>query len=144
MEKVKEFFQNEDEINLEMEELIAKNLDSFFDEPKLITLKVSVIHRILFDYIKYNPKADMLPLINFVFKCIDIKGRDAAVLFGTIPLSKHEDYLFDKIYTRFNELPEILLFLNTPHHIHIFNKMKYLEEENAHLKTLINDLLSKS
>lgn len=72
----------------------------------------------------------MKELIDFMFKCIDLHGNDASVLFGLIPFSKFEDYFLYKLFNQFFDTVDFC-FLAKEHIQYVFKRNeKFLWDDN--------------
>lgn len=65
----------------------------------------------MYDFTLSHTIENNIPITNFIFNFIDVKVMYTAVLFSVITLNDHEYYMFDKNYERFDDLPDILVFL---------------------------------
>lgn len=103
-----------DEWNIEFENRISEELMEHIDKPMMFSLSIPAIHRILSLHIKKFGDQNALAIINFFFKCMDYWKQDASVLFDVIPISSHEDYLIQKLFTEYKDIFEFC-FLGSEH-----------------------------
>ena len=115
---LKEFFNSNQEPNLEIENLISKDLLNYIDEPKMLKIHVSVIHRIIGRYLQTKPCSRKI--IDFVFKCIHL-DVDNSVLLNLIDVTDDEEYFLRKIY--YDRPANVdLVFLPSTHIIYLLNQ----------------------
>ncbi|KAK8890760.1 hypothetical protein M9Y10_035545 [Tritrichomonas musculus] len=112
------------------EEMISKNLIEYIQNDQLLSLPITIIHRVLTKYqLKNQNQESSIPIIDFVFKCFDKYGRAASVLLEHIDFGKEPTVYLKKLLD--NKYSKIIDF-------HFVN--------NAYLKTLYDiqsDLIRK-
>lgn len=130
MERIREFFDKDETISYEMEQLLAQHLLSFLDEPKFLNIPLASIHRILANFITHHPTCNLIPIADFILKYMNEKNKDAALLFGLMPFNGSEDELLEKIFST-RHFVEIIHFLSPVHFVHLYIRLKSLEEERS-------------
>lgn len=115
---LKEFFNSNQEPNLQIENYIVQDLLNYIDEPKMLRLHVSLIHRIIGRYLREKPCCRKI--IDFIFKCIQL-NVDNSVLLNLIDVTDDEEYFLRKIF--YERPPNVdLVFLPSTHIIYLLNQ----------------------
>ena len=137
METLKEFFDSKiQNLPEEFEPLLGKHFISFLHEEKLFSFQLAQLDRIIKYWMKENPNSDWKPIIDFLLCMLDSENRDASILFSEIPVTIHEDYMLDKLFSTYSTVFDPV-FLSKDHFIYLYHKVKELELKNQLLmKTL--------
>lgn len=131
----------------EIEESISKNLYYYIknEEDNLISLPINSLYHIISMYNNQENKQEEEKdeIVNFLFKCLDKKGRSASILFNIFDFgkdqTKHINYLVDNYSEQFD-----FNFINiktcqiiSEQHKTIENLQKELDEKNLLLECFI-------
>lgn len=108
--------------------LIGKHLKFYFDNHKIQNLPVSTLHLILTEHIKTNWHSK--ELIEFMLNQLDLKGEEAAPLYGLINFNTNEGEMLKILCQNYDY---VLPYLKKEH-------MKYLIQENLKLETVNEEL----
>lgn len=122
-------FLNRDDImsNEKYEEILSNHINLYFKDDRLIKLPIAILYRILIKY--FNSKACVEKneeMIDFLYKYINEKGRDAFVLFSTVKWNARTIHYLNKYITNKFELQSALM--QNPSYI--FEYMECQEAEN--------------
>lgn len=82
------------------EEFIESNLEEFIDQEELLSLPISTLNKIFMKSIK-TVQTDKA--IEFLFKCLDIYGRDASILFNCVDFERQKIRVVDKLVHEYKE-----------------------------------------
>lgn len=114
--------------NFQLEKFIVDILHTIIDDKRLLTLSISMLHRIIDKFMEKNGLLYVKDIIDFFFKCLNHYGIDASPLCRQIPISIYEDQF---LYTLTNEYKDLfdLDFLSSDHVLYMANKLQRLQAE---------------
>lgn len=124
------------------EKMLSQNLIKYINDPRLISLPVPVLFRVLTKYQHNFEQKNETEIIDFLFECLDKKGRCASVLFSNVDLSdKKTNYL----YRLLNEFSEIFdfHFINSSLVKTLYDIQNELIKTNEKIEAKQKDILGK-
>lgn len=126
-----------DTANIEVEKQMAANFLMEINDNEILKRSLASIHRIITMFINDKPNDEEIKqLIDFLFKCLDLYGNDASVLFGLLPVSPYEDYFLKRAFGEYSDKLD-LCFLSKEHIQYVFKENEKLHSENEYLQDLI-------
>lgn len=128
------------DINL-YEDIIAKNLEEYVQKESLTNLNISVLYRIIEKY--HTQKEIDTNIIDFLFKCLDIQGRKASVLFSFVSIEKLDPIHLNQLLTKYSNVFDFQ-FINTSLTKTLYemlNQMILREKQNEeYVKNINNEI----
>lgn len=129
--------QNDQDFNGEKyEEIISKNIESYINDERLLSLKVPILYRIFekFNAIKQSitiqSKTIKSDINNFLFRCLDLHKKEASILFTFCEFEDSRKEIMNKLITEYS----------TTFDFHFINQsfIQFLyEEDNQHIQNEI-------
>lgn len=90
--------------NQEYEEIISENLTEYFQDSRLLSFPLPVLHRIVTKYTQKNLNQDNSPeFIEFLFKCLDKFGREGSVLFDHVNIGRSCGTFLHRLLNEYSE-----------------------------------------
>ena len=94
----------DDTSNLEYEEIISENLTEHFQDIRLLSFPLPLLHRIVTKYTQKNINSEnQSEFIEFLFKCLDKFGREGSVLFEHVDIGGSGGTFLHRLLNEYSE-----------------------------------------
>ena len=118
-ELLKEFFSSKYPLSWVYEKLISHNFVEYIEEEKLMQYQVSVIHRIIQEFLRDNKCSRKI--IDFIFKYIESDQPYGSILLNLIEVNEDEEYFLEKLHSKISPKYD-LAFVLPGHLIYLLNQ----------------------